>query len=144
MEKKEIIEHLKSREYGSLLKEADDVRKKFCGNNIFIRGIIEFSNHCIRDCAYCGLRKSNPAAKRYRIPANEIIDIARGIREEGIRTVVLQSGDDPGCTKEMICGVIREIRKKCSDAFHSGGFPQILQRALTNCLASIKMPQLSH
>lgn len=94
-----------------LFHEADKVRKKYCGRSIYIRGLIEFSNHCRRSCLYCGLRKENRNIRRYRMKPEEIIKTAREVGAAGIKTVVLQSGDDYWYTAEMIAGIIAEIKK---------------------------------
>ncbi len=112
MKKKEILEYLKSNEISSLLREADETRKLYCGEEVFIRGIIEFSNFCVRNCLYCGLRRDNKKIKRYRMQTGEIIECAFKIIEKGIKTIVLQSGDDFYYTREMIGGIISGIKKK--------------------------------
>ena len=114
MNKKEILEYLKSRKISSLLNKADRTRKLYCGDEVFIRGIIEFSNFCVRNCLYCGLRRDNEKMKRYRMQPEEIIECAFKIIEKGIKTVVLQSGDDFYYTREMIGGIIYKIKKKYS------------------------------
>ena len=77
-----------------LLSEARRVRNFFWGNNVFLRGIIEFSNHCRQNCLYCGLRRDNKNLKRYRLGLDEIFQAARAIKDLGMGTVVLQSGED--------------------------------------------------
>jgi len=64
-----------------------------CGNKVFYRGLIEFSNHCICDCRYCGIRKSNSSVKRYTLPKGEIVSAAKWCAEQGYGSVVLQSGE---------------------------------------------------
>ncbi len=91
---------------------ADRVRKNEVGDEIFLRGIIEFSNHCGRNCLYCGLRQSNRKLKRYRMSADEIVAAAAKIRKMNIATVVLQSGEDSFFTQEKICRLIERIRKE--------------------------------
>ncbi len=112
MNKKEILEYLKSNEISSLINRADKIRKSYCGEEVFIRGIIEFSNVCVRNCLYCGLRRDNKKTKRYRMQPEEIIECAFKIIEKGIKTIVLQSGDDFYYTREMIGGIISKIKKK--------------------------------
>ncbi len=92
----EIIELLKMPgEYSAdLFATADRVRKNEVGNEIYLRGIIEFSNFCERNCLYCGLRKANEKLSRYRMTDDEILETARHIKSTGISTVVLQSGED--------------------------------------------------
>jgi biotin synthase len=76
-----------------LFAAADRVRKEQVGDEIFLRGIIEFSNYCECNCLYCGLRKSNDKISRYRMTDDEIFTTAQQFKKTGIPTVVLQSGD---------------------------------------------------
>ncbi|MCL6493753.1 MAG: [FeFe] hydrogenase H-cluster radical SAM maturase HydE [Ignavibacterium sp.] len=100
----------------ALFNRADEIRKQFCGDEIHLRGIIEFSNYCEQDCVYCGLRKSNLTLDRYRISIDEIINTARKIYSAGIKTVVLQSGEDFHYTKDDITKIIRAIKENCDVA----------------------------
>jgi biotin synthase len=95
-----------------LFGQADTVRKKYCGDEVYIRGIIEFSNYCIRNCRYCGLRRDNRCIVRYRMTTERIAGLARKIYQEGVRTVVLQSGDDPGFTRTILCEIISKIKEE--------------------------------
>jgi biotin synthase len=95
-----------------LLEAADRVRKEQVGDEIFLRGIIEFSNTCERNCLYCGLRKSNANLSRYRMSEDEIIATAEEIQKSHVPTVVLQSGEDSFYTTDMICRLIDRIRKE--------------------------------
>lgn len=110
MKREEIIEILKFAPLSELQEEADKVRKLYCGEDVYIRGIIEFSNYCHNDCLYCGLRKSNKYARRYRMSKQEIVDLAREIIDLGVGTIVLQSGDDFYYTTPDICSIIEEIK----------------------------------
>lgn len=76
----------------ALFAAADRVRKEQVGDEILLRGIIEFSNICERNCLYCGLRKGNTKLSRYRMSEDEILATAQGIKKACINTVVLQSG----------------------------------------------------
>ena len=104
----EIIDLLKMPGDGvpDLFATADRVRKNEVGDEIFLRGIIEFSNHCERDCLYCGLRKGNRKLSRYRMTDEEILETVRNISRTKIPTVVLQSGEDSFYTTEKICGAL--------------------------------------
>lgn len=95
-----------------LYKKADEVREKFCGYEVHLRGIVEFSNHCKRDCLYCGLRKSNSVINRYRMSEDEIVYAVKNIYDEGIQTVVLQSGEDFAYTTETITRIISTIKNE--------------------------------
>lgn len=99
-----------------LYQTADQVRKQCVGDEVFIRGLIEFSNICARDCSYCGLRRDNRNVHRYRMLIDEIIDTATAIVAKGIGTIVLQSGEDPWFTAERICEIIRGIKSKADCA----------------------------
>ena len=108
----EIIELLKmSGEYSEyLFATADRIRKNEVGNKIFLRGIIEFSNFCERNCLYCGLRKANEKLERYRMSDEEILETAREVKATGISTVVLQSGEDSHYTVEHICRLVQAVK----------------------------------
>jgi len=95
-----------------LIAEADKIRKLHFGNFIQLRGIIEFSNNCCRNCFYCGLRKDNHTISRFRMTPDEIFDTASAIKAHGVNTVVLQSGDDFTYTCKMLCDLIKKIKEK--------------------------------
>jgi biotin synthase len=95
-----------------LLEAADRVRKEQVGDEIFLRGIIEFSNQCDRNCLYCGLRQSNSNLSRYRMSEDEIVATAQEIKKSRVPTVVLQSGEDSFYTTDMICRLIERIRNE--------------------------------
>jgi len=97
-------------EVENLYYRANEVRKEFCGDDVHLRGIIEFSNYCEQDCLYCGLRISNDALPRYRMTKDEILATVEHIHKAKIFTVVLQSGEDFSYTKEFISDLIREIK----------------------------------
>ncbi len=103
----------KCREY--LTKRAFEVRNKFFGNTVYIRGLIEISNICKNDCLYCGIRRSNKNIERYRLSPNEIISCADDGYELGFRTFVLQGGEDGYYTDEVLCSIISEIKSKHPD-----------------------------
>jgi len=113
--KKKIIKHLSFEDNAELMHAAAKTTKKYCGDKVFIRGIIEFSNYCVRNCKYCGLRASNKRLKRYRMNLQEIIKTAEKIKRNKIKTIVLQSGDDFYYTREMIASLIKKIKKIAKD-----------------------------
>lgn len=94
-----------------LFRKADEVRKKFCGDEVQIRGIIEFSNYCDQNCLYCGLRKANQKITRYRMNVDEILQTAEVIFNAGVRTIVLQSGEDIYFTSSQIADIINSIKR---------------------------------
>lgn len=93
-----------------LFKAADKVRQKYVGDEVHLRGLIEFSNICRSNCKYCGLRKDNKNAQRYRMNFDEVIKLAKSAKEYGYKTIVLQSGEDAYFEKEKMCKIIREIK----------------------------------
>ncbi|MHB1687487.1 MAG: [FeFe] hydrogenase H-cluster radical SAM maturase HydE [Ignavibacteriaceae bacterium] len=95
-----------------IYQKADEVRKKYCGDEVHLRGIIEFSNYCEQDCLYCGLRNSNSNLERYRMTKREIIQTAKTIFDKGIQTIVLQSGEDFIFPGEEIAEIISSIKSK--------------------------------
>jgi len=96
----------------ALYLAADRVRKQQIGDEVFLRGIIEFSNFCERNCLYCGLRKGNKKLSRYRMTEDEIITTAEQIKKTGVPTVVLQSGEDSFYSQDIVCRLIERIRKE--------------------------------
>lgn len=95
----------------ALFTAADQVRKKYVGDGVYLRGLIEFSSYCKNDCIYCGLRRSNTRAQRYRLSAEQIISTARQAVTYSYKTVVLQSGEDPAFDTDTLCHILREIKK---------------------------------
>ena len=93
-----------------LAAAADRVRKRYVGDGVHLRGLIEFSNICRRSCLYCGLRRENERAERYRLPPEEIVRLARKARGYGYKTVVLQGGEDSFWSVDRLSPVLREIR----------------------------------
>jgi biotin synthase len=93
-------------------EEADRVRQKYVGDAVHLRGLVEFSNYCRCNCCYCGLRRDNREVHRYRLEPEEIVQTALFAAELGYGTVVLQSGEDPYFSAEIIEQIILEIKKK--------------------------------
>ncbi len=98
-----------------LRERAEAVRKSIYGTDIYIRGLIEFTNYCKNDCYYCGIRCSNQKASRYRLEKEDILDCCRMGYELGFRTFVLQGGEDPYFNDERICDIIATIRRGYPD-----------------------------
>lgn len=94
----------------AVLNAGDAVRRANCGDAVQIRALVEFSNVCARHCNYCGLRAPNKNVDRYRMAPEEIIELAGELNAKGLKTIVLQSGEDPHYTGEMIASIIRGIK----------------------------------
>jgi len=90
---------------------ADEVRRQCVGEEVQLRALIELSNYCVRRCAYCGIRGPNFHLARYRMPREEIVETAREAFSLGVRTVVLQAGEDPALDAEWVAAVIRRIKQ---------------------------------
>jgi len=97
-------------ELDELFSFADSVRKKFCGDGIVLRGIIEFSNFCARECFYCGLNKNNRKLERYRMHEDELFKAVEYLVSCNIKTVVLQSGEEAGLDVLWLRDVILRIK----------------------------------
>lgn len=95
-----------------MLEFADSVREKFCGGGILLRAIVEFSSYCKNGCHYCGLNAGNKKAVRYRMNETEIFEAAKAVREAGIKTVVLQSGEDAGYDWDMLTYTVKKIKRE--------------------------------
>ncbi|MBP5235373.1 MAG: [FeFe] hydrogenase H-cluster radical SAM maturase HydE, partial [Bacteroidales bacterium] len=89
---------------------ADKLRRERYGTDVYVRGLIEFSNHCRNNCRYCGIRAGNNPVRRYRLSEEEIIAIADKGYGQGFRTIVLQGGEDPFFDDESICRIIKGIK----------------------------------
>ena len=108
-----------------LAAEAVRLRKEIYGTDVYVRGLIEISSYCKNDCRYCGIRRSNRNAQRYRLTEEEILSCCEEGYALGFRTFVLQGGEDPYFTDEVLTDLIRKIKsqiKACKNiirkAFH--------------------------
>ena len=94
---------------------AVEKRKEIYGNSVFIRGLIEISNICKNNCLYCGIRAGNSCADRYRLTRNEIMECCREGYSIGMRTFVLQGGEDPFFNDDTVCGITLGIKEEFPD-----------------------------
>lgn len=112
----ELYSLLNTDEFDNLLYiTADRVRQSVYGKDVYLRGLIEFTNYCKNDCYYCGIRRSNKNAVRYRLTKEEILDCCDEGYSLGFRTFVLQGGEDPYYSDSVMCDIVAEIRKKYPD-----------------------------
>lgn len=110
--KQEIIEILRDDSKNEwLLSLANRIRRENVGDEVHLRGLIEFSNICKSTCKYCGLRCENKNIERYRIQPEDIIFYAQKAVDMGYKTIVLQSGEDKFFSKDVMCEIIKEIKK---------------------------------
>jgi biotin synthase len=117
---------LETAEYAALIRARDEVRdtlrgaaekerRRFYGNTVFTRGLIEISSFCKNDCLYCGIRRSNANAERYRLTEEQILECADNGYELGFRTFVLQGGEDAYFTDERLVPLIGELKRRRPD-----------------------------
>ena len=99
-----------------LFQQADRVRASRVGDAVQLRGVVHFSNYCRCNDLYCGLLKDNAGCKRFRMTGDQIVDTALAIAGAGLKTVVLQSGEDPHFTRDMLCSIIERILDKADVA----------------------------
>ena len=100
---------------GVIRQEAVRIQKKYFGNKIYTRGLVEFTNYCRNDCYYCGIRHSNTNAERYRLTKEEILQCCENGHELGFRTFVLQGGEDPWFNDERMIDIIKSIKQNYPD-----------------------------
>lgn len=121
----DINQTLNKDEYLTLIKNHEDeelrnylaakaMNKKLpiYGNKVFTRGLIEFTNICKNDCFYCGIRASNKNCNRYRLSKEDILECCKQGYELGFKTFVLQGGEDPYYSDDMICDIVSSIKKE--------------------------------
>ena len=99
----------------ALADKAVAARKAIYGSEVFTRGLIEFTNVCKNDCLYCGIRRGNSACRRYRLTPEQIMRCAQEGYALGFRTFVLQGGEDPYFTDDILCGLVRALKKRFPD-----------------------------
>lgn len=98
-----------------LAKCARETAQSIYGKKVYIRGLIEFTNYCKNDCLYCGIRRSNCNADRYRLTKEQILSCCKTGYELGFRTFVLQGGEDPYFTDERICTLVSAMKNSYPD-----------------------------
>lgn len=104
---------IESDEFNEPLAEAADIRRREnYGDKVYIRGLIEFTNYCRNNCYYCGIRRGNKKAERYRLTKDEILLCCDEGYKLGFRTFVMQGGEDPYYTDEMICDIVSKIKSR--------------------------------
>jgi biotin synthase len=111
----EVEEWLRENDFrrlAELWRHSDEVRRRHVGDEVHFRGLIEISNFCVRECAYCGLRAQRRGLSRYRMRADEVVACARRAAQLGYGTVVMQSGEDPGLSADWVEETIRRVKSE--------------------------------
>ena len=114
-ELKALLENRTPEDFKLLSEYARQRCEESYGDRVFTRGLIEFSSYCKNDCYYCGLRRSNKKAERYRLSREEILACCRNGYELDFRTFVLQGGEDGHYTDDFLCELVAEIKEKYPD-----------------------------
>lgn len=110
-----LLETITEEEKEALKHHAVFLRKKYYGDKVYVRGLIEFTNYCKNNCYYCGIQSSNENAERYRLTKEEILECCQEGYQLGFRTFVLQGGEDPYYTDERMIDIIKAIKEKYMD-----------------------------
>ena len=98
-----------------LKERARAVRESYYGKDVYLRGLIEFTNYCRNNCIYCGIRAGNSKAERYRLTEDEILSCSDEGYKLGFRTFVLQGGEDPYYTDDVMVSIVKGIRERHPD-----------------------------
>lgn len=110
-----LYQHKNDEIRSQLASLAREVAQRTYGNKVYTRGLIEFSNYCKNDCYYCGIRRSNGNADRYRLTKEDILECCKEGYELGFRTFVLQGGEDLSFTDEVMVDLVSSIRQGYPD-----------------------------
>ncbi|MBS7225336.1 MAG: [FeFe] hydrogenase H-cluster radical SAM maturase HydE [Clostridiaceae bacterium] len=138
LHRKALIELLQSDDaaFTPIFEEAGAVCKEHFGDTVKIRALLEFSNICRRQCIYCGLNCKNSKPLRFRLEPDEIVSTALEAADSGYQTIVLQSGEDPYFTPELLGDIVRQIKSACpavAVTLSCGEFPAGAYRYFKSC-----------
>ena len=111
----ELLANTDAEDREILRKEAVRFREKYYGHDVYIRGLIEFTNYCRNNCYYCGIRRDNRHLERYRLTKEEILSCCESGYRLGYRTFVLQGGEDPWFNDDRMEDIVRSIRTAYPD-----------------------------
>ena len=111
----EILDLYRAEDSSTLYKKAWEVTTKYHGNNVYLRGLIEFTNRCAVNCLYCGIRRDNNRINRYSLSREQIVETCINAFNKGLRTFVLQGGEDPSIPVKDLCETVEEIKKVTED-----------------------------
>jgi biotin synthase len=131
-------------EFQPVFDESARICRKHFGDRVYVRGIVEFSNYCRKGCLYCGINKANRRVGRYRLTLEEIFNAAAFMKKQGVLTVVLQSGEDPG-SDALVLDAVRRIKGELKMAVtlsvgerDSGGYREFLRAGADRYLLRIE------
>lgn len=112
MDKEKLTYAIQKEDFSEYYALAHKACREAKGDVVHLRAIVEFSNYCRRNCAYCGLNCENSKLTRYRMQPEEIIEVGRNAYHAGYKTLVMQSGEDPYYTREMIGEIVKELSRE--------------------------------
>lgn len=112
----EVVNFYRTASRDDIIKRANAVCRHFHGDKVFVRGLIEFSNYCVMDCLYCGIRRENENVNRYRLSEEQLLELARQGVREGVKTFVLQGGEDPHFTVDKLCRILDGMKEITGDS----------------------------
>ncbi|MBN2617318.1 MAG: [FeFe] hydrogenase H-cluster radical SAM maturase HydE [Spirochaetales bacterium] len=107
----EILELYRKEDPTDLYNAAWEVSSRYHGDNVYLRGLVEFTNKCVINCAYCGIRRDNKNVHRYSLDSQTIVDTCVDGYNKGLRTFVLQGGEDKDISVSDLCDTVRKIKK---------------------------------
>lgn len=107
-----LLDNINEIEVDYLISKAHDTRMKYYSNKVYLRGLIELTSFCKKDCLYCGLRRSNKNAQRYRLGIEDVLECVRKGDKLGYKTFVLQGGEDAYYSDEIMINIIKAIKKE--------------------------------
>lgn len=110
-----LIDHRTQELTDYLFEKARRIREEHYGKDVYLRGLIEFTNYCRNDCYYCGIRRSSKSASRYRLTKEQILSCCDEGYRLGFRTFVLQGGEDGHYTDAVLTDIIRSIKDSHPD-----------------------------
>ncbi len=110
-----ILDNITDEEKKYLFSKSLEVKEKYYGDTVYMRGLIEFSNYCNKNCNYCGIRRDQTDAERYRLSKEQILSCCDQGYFLGYRTFVLQGGEDPFFTDEVLVDLITTIKSRWKD-----------------------------
>ena len=107
-----LLDNIDSQSKDLLMEKAHKTRLKHFGNKVYIRGLVELTSYCKKDCLYCGLRRGNKNAERYRLTKEDVLECVRNGDRLGYKTLVLQGGEDAYFDDDKIVDIIKAISFK--------------------------------
>lgn len=130
-----LIDGVTPQSFEYIRQKADKIRQSVYGKDVYIRGLIELTNYCKNDCLYCGIRRSNRNAERYRLGKEQILACCKTGYELGFRTFVMQGGEDAYYTDSVMCDIVSSIKAEypdCAVTLSLGEKPYETYRAYKN------------